>query len=124
VHLYRAYILAEEAQASCVTWRQWQHSCARRWGAEPERHLRSAELGGARAGAVAVATAIRLISVAMGPAHGQVINLGGRGWSAAVDGFVTVICSATSPLIEVGRLTDSQPCGKYQSPACHRHLIA
>jgi hypothetical protein len=51
--------------------------------------LRSAELGGARAGAVAVATAIWLILVALGPAHGQVINLGGRGWSAAEGGLVT-----------------------------------
>jgi uncharacterized protein (TIGR02001 family) len=51
--------------------------------------LRSAELDGARTGAVAVATAIWLISVAEGPAHGQVINLGGRGWSAAEGGLVT-----------------------------------
>jgi uncharacterized protein (TIGR02001 family) len=51
--------------------------------------LRSAELGGARAGAVAVATAIWLISVALSPAHGQAINLGGRGWSAAEGGLVT-----------------------------------
>ncbi len=51
--------------------------------------MRSIELGRARAGAVAVATTISLISVATGPAHGQVpaevsggmINLGGRGWS-------------------------------------------
>ena len=51
--------------------------------------MQSAELGGARAGAVAVATAIWLISVALSPAHGQVINLGGRGWSAADGGLVT-----------------------------------
>ena len=51
--------------------------------------MRSIELGRARAGAVAVATTICLISVAIGPAHGQapaevsggMINLGGRGWS-------------------------------------------
>jgi uncharacterized protein (TIGR02001 family) len=51
--------------------------------------LRSIELGCARAGAVAVVTTICLISVAIGPAHGQapaevsggMINLGGRGWS-------------------------------------------
>jgi len=51
--------------------------------------LRSIELGRARAGAVPVATTICLISVATGPARGQVpaevsggmINLGGRGWS-------------------------------------------
>ena len=48
----------------------------------------SAELDRARAGAVAVATAIWLISVATGPVHGQapaetsggMISLGGRGW--------------------------------------------
>ena len=51
--------------------------------------MQSAELSGARAGAVAVATAIWLISVALSPAHGQVINLGGRGWSAADGGPVT-----------------------------------
>ena len=38
---------------------------------------------------MAVATAIWLISVALSPAHGQVINLGGRGWSAADGGLVT-----------------------------------
>jgi uncharacterized protein (TIGR02001 family) len=51
--------------------------------------LQSAELGGARAGAVTTATAIWLISVALSPAHGQAINLGGRGWSAAEGGLVT-----------------------------------
>ena len=38
--------------------------------------MQSAELGGASAGAVAVATAIWLILVALSPAHGQAINLG------------------------------------------------
>ena len=51
--------------------------------------MQSAELGGARAGAVAVATAIWLILVALSPAHGQAINLGGRGWSAAEGELVT-----------------------------------
>ena len=66
-------------------------------GAEPERHLRSAELGRTRAGAVAVAAAIWLISVATSPAHGQapaevsggMINLGGRGWSPGEGKLVT-----------------------------------
>ena len=57
----------------------------------------SAELDRARAGAVAVATAIWLILVVIGPAHGQVpaeisggmINLGGRGWTPAEEKLVT-----------------------------------
>src|SRR5882672_2520169 len=64
---------------------------ARRRRAEPERYLRLTELRRARVDAVAVVTAMWLISVAAHPAHGQVpadvsggmINLGGRGWSAA-----------------------------------------
>jgi len=51
--------------------------------------LQSVELGGARAGAVVVATAIWLISVALSPAHGQAINLGGRGWFAAEGGLTS-----------------------------------
>jgi hypothetical protein len=61
-------------------------------GAEPERHLRSAELHRPRASAVVAATATWLISVADCPAHGQVpaeisggmISLGGRGWQIHV----------------------------------------
>ncbi len=59
--------------------------------------MRSVELGRAHAGALAVVTAIWLISVAANPAQGQVpaeisggmINLGGRGWSAAEGKLVT-----------------------------------
>ena len=59
--------------------------------------MRTAKSGRTRTGAVAAATAIWLISVASGPAHGQVpaevsggmINLGGRGWAPAEGKLVT-----------------------------------
>jgi uncharacterized protein (TIGR02001 family) len=65
--------------------------------------LWSAELDRARAGAVAVATAIWLISVATDPAHGQapaeisgaMVNLGGRGWSPGEGKLVTSDRSAS-----------------------------
>ena len=59
--------------------------------AKPERHLRSTDLHRSRASAVVVITATWLISVAVGPAHGQasaqisggMISLGGRDGSPA-----------------------------------------
>jgi hypothetical protein len=72
-------------------------------GLSRSKHLWSAELERARAGAVAIATAIWLISVTTGSVYGQapaeisggVVNLGGRGWSPGEGKLVTSDGSAS-----------------------------